>query len=94
MHSPTATARYPHVAFGYVIEVKYLKRRESIDESAVAEKMREAAEQVRGYLVDEGLQRRHPSVRHVGLAVVFHGWEMAACEAVGGDAEAGGGGAV
>ena len=85
-------ARYPGVAFGYVIEVKYLKRRESLDESAVAEKMREAADQVRRYLADEGLQRRHPSVRHIGLAVVFHGWEMAAFEAVDGGAEAGGSG--
>ena len=66
-----------------MIEVKYLKRRESLDESVVAEKMREAADQVRRYLADESLRRRHPSVRHVGLAVVFHGWEMAACEAVG-----------
>ena len=76
-------ARYPGAAFGYVIEVKYLKRRESLDESVVAERMREAADQVRRYLADEDLHRRHPSVRHVGLAVVFHGWEMAACEAVG-----------
>ena len=45
--------------------------------------MLEAADQVRRYLADEGLRGRHPSVRHVGLAVVFHGWEMAACEAVG-----------
>ena len=65
-----------------MIEVEYLKRRESLDESVVAEKMREAADQVRRYLADEDLHRRHPSVRHVGLAVVFHGWEMAACEAV------------
>ena len=76
-------ARYPGAAFGYVLDVKYLKRRESLDESVVAEKTREAADQVRRYLADENLRRRHPSVRHIGLAVVFHGWEMAACEAVG-----------
>ena len=76
-------ARYPGAAFGYVIEVKYLKRRESLDEAAVAEKTREAADQVRRYLTDEDLHRRHPTVRHIGLAVVFHGWEMAACEAAG-----------
>ena len=45
-------------------------------------------EQVRRQLGDEGLGRRHPSVRQVGLAVVFHGWEMAACEAVGDGPEA------
>ncbi len=55
--------------------------------SVLAEKTREAVLQVRRYLADEGLHRRHPSVRHVGLGVVFHGWEMAACEPVEADGE-------
>ena len=37
---------------------------------------------MRGYLADPDLQRRYPSVQHIGLAVVFHGWEMVAYEAV------------
>ena len=81
-------AQYPDMGYGYVLELKYLKRSESLDESAVADKMREAALQVRGYLEDPGLRRRYPSVRHVGLAMVFHGWELVACRAVGDDAEA------
>ncbi|MCY4634273.1 MAG: hypothetical protein OXG04_07185 [Acidobacteria bacterium] len=44
-----------------------------------AARLREARAQLRGYLADEALRRR--SVRYVGLAVVFHGWEMAVCEA-------------
>ena len=74
-------ARYPDVAYGYVIEIKYLKRSEPADESRVAERLREAEEQLRRYLADAGL-RRHAAVRHVGLAVVFHGWELAAAAAV------------
>ena len=73
-------ARYPDVAYGYLIEIKYLKRSEPADESLVAERLREAEEQLRRYLADAGL-RRH-AVRHVGLAVVFHGWEMVASAAV------------
>ena len=53
-----------------------------MDESVVAETLRGAREQLKGYLADEGLRRRAPSVRYVGLAVVFHGWELAGCEAV------------
>ena len=64
------------------MEVKYLKRSERVEESVVAETLRGAREQLKGYLADEGLRRRAPSVRYVGLAVVFHGWELAACEAV------------
>ncbi len=75
-------AQYPDVGFGYVLELKYVKRSESLDESVVADKVQEAVLQVRGYLADPSLRRRHPSVRHIGLAVVFHGWEMVAYQAV------------
>ena len=75
-----------NMQFGYVLELKYLKRSETLDQSLLAEKLREAVLQVRGYLADSSLRCRHPSVRHIGLAVVFHGWEMVAYEAVDDDA--------
>ena len=75
-------AQYPDIGYGYVVEVKYLKRSGRVDGSVIAERMSEAREQLAGYLADEGLRRLAPSVRHVGLAVVFHGWELAGCEAV------------
>ena len=80
-------AQYPDMRYGYVLELKYLKRREPLDASLLAAKLREAALQVRGYLADPGLRHRYPSVRHIGLAVVFHGWEMVAYEAVAADAD-------
>ena len=83
-------AQYPDLRYGYVVELKYLKRGESLDDSLVAAKMQEAEQQVRGYLADPGLRRRYPSVRHVGLAMVFHGWELVAWEEVDAGAEAGG----
>ena len=79
-------AQYPDVQFGYVLELKYLKRSESLAESLLADKVAEAVHQVRGYLADSSLRRRYPSVRHIGLAVVFHGWEMVAYEVVEDDA--------
>ena len=75
-------ARYPDMKYGYVLELKYLKRREPLDESPLEATTQEAMRQVRGYLEDPGLRRRCSSVRHIGLAVVFHGWELVACEAV------------
>ena len=83
-------AQYPDIGYGYVVEVKYLKRSERVDESVVGETLRGARAQLAGYLADAGLRRLASSVRHVGLAVVFHGWELAACEAV--KPEAGNGG--
>ena len=82
LHLEPFVAQYPDIGYGYVMEVKYLKRSERVDGSVVAEMLRGAREQLKGYLADEGLRRRAPSVRYVGLAVVFHGWELAACEAV------------
>ena len=82
LHLEPFVAQYPDIGYGYVMEVKYLKRSDRVDGSVVAETLRGAQAQLAGYLADEGLRRRAPSVRYVGLTVVFHGWELAGCEAV------------
>ena len=75
-------ARYPQLRRGYLIELKYLKRGESVDESRVAAAVTEATAQLERYLGDERLRRQFPAVRFTGLALVFHGWEMVFCDAV------------
>ena len=89
LHLEPFIARYPDARYGYVIEVKYLKRGDAADESAVASRLEEARAQLRGYLADARLRRQSPMVRHVGLAMVFHGWELAACDAVDDEADVG-----
>ena len=75
-------ARFPHLRHGYLIELKYLKRSEPADRAAVAAAANEATAQLERYLGEERLARQFPGVRFTGLAVVFHGWELAHCEAV------------
>ena len=81
-------ARYPHLRRGYLIELKYLKRSErvqrsgTLDEAGVAAAAADAKAQLARYLADERLARQFPGVRFTGLVVVFHGWELAYCEAV------------
>ena len=75
-------ARYPNLRRGYLIELKYLKRSESVDEAAVAAAASEATAQLERYLAEERLARQFPGVRFIGLIVVFHGWEMVFCDAV------------
>ena len=75
-------ARFPHLRVGYLIELKYLPRSESADEAGMAAAVGDATAQLRRYLADERLERQFPGVRFVGLAVVFHGWELAYCDAV------------
>ena len=81
-------ARFPHLRHGYLIELKYLKRSERVqsgapaDAAGVTAAVREATAQLERYLADERLARQFPGVRFTGLALVFHGWELAYCEAV------------
>ena len=89
LHLEPFLARYPDMRYGYVIEIKYLKRGEEANAAAVASRLQEARTQLRGYLADARLRRQSPAVRHVGLAVVFRGWELAACDAVGDEKDAG-----
>ena len=81
-HRPGATARFPHLRVGYLIELKYLARSGPAHETRVVAAVGEATAQLRRYLADERLARQFPGVRFAGLAVVFHGWEMVFCDAV------------
>ncbi len=82
LHLEPFLARYPDIPYGYVVELKYMRRTGQPDETAVAERLEEAKTQLRQYLADDGLRRRQPTVRHIGLALVFRGWELVACDAV------------
>ena len=81
LHLEPFMPRHPGIGYGYLIEFKYLKRGEKLDDARAAAAGRQALDQLQGYLADERL-RRHPSVRHIGLALVFHGWELVWSEAV------------
>ena len=76
--------RFAGMRHGYVIELKYLKRSEPAGATRVAAAAQAARAQLRQYLADERLGRQYPSVRFTGLAIVFHGWELAHCDAVSG----------
>ena len=75
------TARHTGARHGYVIEFKYFKRGERLSDSLVERAAGEAAAQLRRYLADDALGR-DPSVSYTGVALVFHGWELAHCDAV------------
>ena len=81
-------ARYPHLRVGYLIELKYLKRTERsprsepADETGVAGGSRMRRRSCNATWRTSGCLRQFPGVRFVGLAVVFHGWELTFCDAV------------
>ncbi len=73
--------RYAELHYGFLIELKYLKRGDSLNEAVLTETVEEAKSQLQGYLLDQAFQN-HPKVQFIGVALVFHGWEMVTCEAV------------
>ena len=66
--------RSPGMRYGYVIELKYLRRGAS--EAQVAAAAATAEAQARRYLADGRLAQRHPETAFKGLALVFCGWEL------------------
>ena len=74
---------YRDMPCGYVVELKYVKRGERGERGkrAVEAAAEEATAQIRRYLSDETLGRQYPTVRFIGLALVFHGWELVRGEA-------------
>ena len=71
--------RFPGIGHGYVMEIKYLRRGERADAAAVAALGASARAQAARYLADAAIER-HP-VPHVGVALVFRGWELVFAEA-------------
>ena len=74
------SARHPLARHGYLIELKYVKREEN--EAKLDAALAEAKTQLKHYLADDYLQAQGPDIDYRGLAVVFHGWELARRESV------------
>ena len=74
-------ARHPRARHGYLIELKYVKREDG--EAKLDAALADAKTQLTRYLADDYLQAQGPGVAYTGLAIAFHGWELARCEAVG-----------
>ena len=79
-HGGAASAQFPELRHGYLIELKYLKRGDEASDGAVRQAVQDANGQLTRYLADERLERLYPCVRFTGVVVVFHGWEMVRCE--------------
>ena len=74
--------RYPGTCNGYLIELKYIKRGDQLDNARVEALKSEPEAQLQRYLADERLARQYPTVEFIGIALVFHGWELVCREAV------------
>ncbi len=69
-------AKYPDIQYGFLIELKYIKRNDW-DEKKAETLLNEAQEQLTQYFQDERLQR-WPHVQFTGIVLLFCGWELKA----------------
>ena len=67
-------ARSPGKRYGYVIELKYLRRGATAEQVTAAAAAADA--QARAYLADRRLAARHAEVEFTGVVLVFCGWEL------------------
>ncbi len=78
--------RYPDIPHAYLIEVKYIPRATNGKEAlkaAIEDAHTQAQSQLQQYEQDDGLSRRYQGLTLHKLVIVFHGWELVLCEAVG-----------
>ncbi|MDJ0838217.1 MAG: AAA family ATPase [Acidobacteriota bacterium] len=73
------TAGYSGIGYGYLIELKYIKRGELTDDLLKAQ-IAEARDQLNQYRQDPRLGRFGKEIRWVTPILVFHGWEMVYCD--------------
>ena len=76
-------AKYPDAKFGYLLELKYIKRGEFSDQTLqkkVDLLINEAREQLAKYRQDQRLEKLGSNITWICPILVFHGWELVALE--------------
>ena len=68
-------ARFPDMGYGYVIELKYIKRGE-LTRDILEKKIAEAREQLDKYAQDDHIVKAMSKGKLKKIVLVYHGWEM------------------
>ena len=68
-------ARFPDMGYGYVIELKYIKRGE-LTRDILEKKIAEAREQLNKYAQDDHVVKAMSKGKLKKIVLVYHGWEM------------------
>ncbi len=79
LHLEPFLAKYPDLKYGWLIELKYIKRGD-ISKESVNESLAAAKRQLTKYAGDERVIRRGKGTTLKCLALVFSGWELKAAE--------------
>ncbi|MDJ0840098.1 MAG: AAA family ATPase [Acidobacteriota bacterium] len=69
-------ARYKNIRFGYLIELKYIKRGEKLTDTLLQSNIEEARTQLERYRRDPRLKKVGEAIEWLCPVLVFHGWEL------------------
>ena len=67
--------KYPEIPFGYIIELKYIKRSDLTD-SVLKKSITEAKTQIQKYAKDRKIVEKYKKCKIIKLILIYHGWEM------------------
>ena len=69
-------AKYPDMPYGYVIELKYISRKDKLSDNVLKNAVHEAKKQLDQYAKDKNIKQKHKTASVVKLVLVYYGWEM------------------
>ncbi len=73
-------AGYPDIRYGYLIELKYIKRGVELTDALLQAEVDTAKEQLTQYRKDSRLAKVGDDLEWICPVLVFHGWEMVYCD--------------
>ena len=68
--------KYPDMPYGYVIELKYIPRKDKLTDNVLKNAVHEAKNQLDQYAKDKNIKQKYKKTSFVKLVLVYHGWEM------------------
>ncbi|KPA17148.1 protein containing DUF1703, partial [Candidatus Magnetomorum sp. HK-1] len=72
-------ARYPDLKYSYLIELKYISRKE-YSEAIQQEEIKKAKKQLNQYAASERVKKSVGNTQLKKVILVYNGWEMVSCE--------------
>jgi len=68
--------KYPDMPYGYLIEIKYLKRSEELTDTIIEKAEKDAKKQLMQYSKDGQFSTKYKNQTIIKLLLLYHGWEM------------------
>jgi hypothetical protein len=72
-------AKYSDIKYGYLIELKYIKRSEKLSQAVIDKAVKDAEAQLKKYAADIKFSKVQENINIIKIVLVYHGWELVHC---------------